>query len=118
MKIELRTIIVFVVFVLSVLGGYTRYGFVRTSAQTSAKTIDYLSDVQPILAEACYGCHGPNESARQANLRFDTDNFLTEVVVPGNPNASPLLQRLISDDTIGRMPPVSSGRTLTLNQIE
>ena len=118
MKIELRTIIVFVVFVLSVLGGYTRYGVVRTSAQTSATTIDYLSDVQPILAEACYGCHGPNESARQADLRFDTDNFLTEVVVPGNPNASPLLQRLISDDAIGRMPPLSSGRTLTLDQID
>ena len=37
---------------------------------------------------------------------------------PGNAEGSPLFQRLTTDEAIGRMPPVSSGRSLTSDQIE
>ncbi|MEI9894657.1 MAG: c-type cytochrome domain-containing protein [Chthoniobacter sp.] len=34
-------------------------------------TIDFNRDIQPILSENCYHCHGPDAHARKANLRLD-----------------------------------------------
>ena len=35
------------------------------------QTIDYARDVQPILSDRCYQCHGPDQKARKAKLRLD-----------------------------------------------
>ena len=88
------------------------------AAQGRAEPADYVRDIRPLLADACFTCHGPNERARQGDLRLDTDAFLATHVVPGDAEASPLFQRLITDDRIGRMPPVSSGRSLGDETIE
>ena len=37
----------------------------------STKIVDYNFDVKPILSDKCYSCHGPDDKARQANLRLD-----------------------------------------------
>ena len=34
--------------------------------------IDFNRDIQPILSENCYHCHGPDAKARKAELRLDT----------------------------------------------
>ncbi len=88
------------------------------SARGAAQPADGGHDVRPVLAEACLSCHGPNDTTRQADLRFDTSAFIETVVVPGDAEASPLFQRLTTGDAIGRMPPVSSGRSLTADQID
>ncbi len=88
------------------------------SAQVAVQTRDDGHTIRTLLAEACLGCHGPNETTRQADLRFDTGAFIGKVVVPGDAEASPLFQRLTTDDTVGRMPPVSSERSLTAGQVE
>ena len=86
--------------------------------RTPAQPLEFNRDIRPILAASCLACHGPNETARQADLRLDTDDFIGTVVVPGDAEASPLFQRLTTEDPIGRMPPASSGRSLTGDQVD
>ena len=116
-KTPLRTRIPFAL-LAAALGGHLAGGPAAAAAQESAPPVEFHRDVRPILAESCLICHGPNENTRQADLRFDTDAFLERVVVPGDAEASSLFQRLTTEDRIGKMPPVSSGRALTNAQIE
>ena len=101
-----------------VLGGFGSGALGIALAQEPAPPVEFHRDVRPILAQACLSCHGPNERARQADLRLDTPAFLDTVVVAGDAEASPLFQRLTTQDRIGRMPPVSTGRSLTGDQID
>ena len=32
--------------------------------------VDFSRDILPILSDKCYHCHGPDEQARKAELRF------------------------------------------------
>lgn len=90
---------------------------VNVAAQGASQPVDFQRDVRPVLAEACYACHGPAESTRQAELRLDTGDFIGTLVLPGNADGSPLFERLTRGESIGRMPPQSSGRSLTDDQI-
>ena len=119
MKTSLRCVLIPFAVVAAVLGGYRAGGSGAASAQEPAReSPEFNRDVRPVLAEACLACHGPNENTRQADLRLDTDAFIGRVVVPGDAEASPLFQRLTQADRIGKMPPVSSGRSLTDEQID
>ena len=93
------------------------FSLATLSAQDPQGAPEYNGDVRPILAQACFSCHGSNERARQADLRLDTQAFINTHIVPGDADASALFQRLITEEQIGRMPPVSTGRTLTDAQI-
>src|SRR6266536_3051509 len=42
--------------------------------------IDFNRDVRPILSSRCFKCHGPDESARKAELRFDTPDGAEHVL--------------------------------------
>ena len=33
--------------------------------------LQFNRDVQPILGDRCYACHGPDEDSREADLRLD-----------------------------------------------
>ena len=79
--------------------------------------VEFHRDVRPVLAQACFACHGPAEAARQADLRLDTADFVETLVRPGDAAGSPLFQRLTTEERIGRMPPVSSGRSLSADEI-
>jgi hypothetical protein len=66
--------------------------------------------VRPILAEHCVSCHGPKK--QQSGLRLDSREALLKgshggpVVVPGQPDESPLIDAIRHDATI-KMPPKS-----------
>jgi hypothetical protein len=78
-------------------------------------TIQFNSDIRPILSEHCYTCHGPDEGKRQSKLRLDVEAFAKGdlgghfAIVPGNPSMSELLRRVTSNDNARRMPPAYSG---------
>src|SRR5687768_2348669 len=81
-------------------------------AGASGRTIEYARDVLPILSANCYHCHGPDEEARQMELRFDTregafrkDDVGGVVIVPGDVNKSELVRRVVSSDPDSVMPP-------------
>ena len=86
----------------------------------SARTkLNYDRDIRPILSETCFACHGPDEQTRQAEFRLDIANdHLIALLSPGNPDASELAQRIVTDDDNLRMPPMDSKKQLTSAQIE
>ncbi|MCI0334677.1 MAG: DUF1553 domain-containing protein [Planctomycetes bacterium] len=79
--------------------------------------ISFDRDVRPILSDKCYRCHGPDAEAREAELRLDTrDGLLEHVVVPGKPDDSEIIARVLSDDDEMRMPPPDSKLSLSAEQ--
>ena len=79
----------------------------------------FHQSIQPLLEKKCLRCHA--EKA-QGGLRLDSRTALMRggesegpAVVPGRPDDSPLLQRILSDDDEIRMPP--DGNTLSPEEI-
>ena len=82
--------------------------------------IDFARDIQPILAERCLLCHGPDEA--EAGLRLDLAEHATRkldsgetAIRPGEPETSELIRRVTTDDPDKRMPP--EGEPLTVDQV-
>ena len=67
--------------------------------------VDFNRDVRPILSDKCFKCHGPDEKARQGELRLDLEAAARKVLSPDKPAASELLRRITSSDPDDRMPP-------------
>ena len=83
----------------------------------AAPTVDFVRDVQPILRQSCYSCHGPAQQMNGFRLdrRRDALRGGTEVVIgPGNSDASKLYLRLIGHQFGAQMPPTGA---LTPEQI-
>ena len=81
--------------------------------------ISFNRDIRAILSENCFHCHGPDEDAREADLRLDTEAGATEsAIVAGDAEASELVARITSDDPDAVMPPPDSERSLTAEQIK
>ena len=85
-----------------------------------AAEIDFSRDIQPILAENCYHCHGPDAPHRKAGLRLDQRDAAfaggkseLAAIVPGKPDASELILRILSHDPEEVMPSPDSNRKLT-----
>ncbi len=83
---------------------------------------DFSRDIQPILSENCYHCHGPDGNERKAGLRLDTQEGAFRVkdgvanLMPGNSAESELIQRIFSTDPDDVMPTPKSHRKLSEKQ--
>src|SRR3989454_10801629 len=97
-------------------------GIGQSPTNPPEKPVDFNRDIRPILSDNCFTCHGPEEDSRQGNLQLDgKENVFADrggyrIISPGNSAASRLYQRISSKEK--RMPPASSGRSLTAKQIE
>lgn len=89
-----------------------------TAAGTAAGAVDFNRDVRPILSDKCYHCHGPDAQAREAGLRLDRRETALHVIVPGQPEASLLHQRIVAVDRDERMPPREAPKQLTEREID
>ncbi len=78
----------------------------------------YNRDVRPILADACFACHGPDSAARQADLRLDQREQAMErgAIDPGAMDSSELIRRIFATEPSEIMPPPESHKTLTEEQ--
>ncbi len=95
------------------------------SAGTARPKIDYSRDIRPILANHCFACHGPDPKALKAGLRLDLPEMARQksksgeiAVVPGKPDKSELVARVLSKDKGAVMPPPEHGKPLTADQKE
>ena len=79
--------------------------------------ISYRRDIQPLLAKACFACHGPDSEHRQADLRLDQEDAAKlHAIVAGDPAGSALIERIEADDATIVMPPPETGQVLTAEQ--
>ena len=91
---------------------------------TAAEKLQFDRDIRPILSDKCYACHGPDPAVRKANLRLDIkEGAFSEpsgypIIVPGKPEESELVLRITHDDIDRRMPPQTSNRQPTQEQID
>jgi len=80
--------------------------------------LDFNRDIRPILSENCFYCHGQDGQKREADLRLDDRAAAIEAgaIVPGDPGASTILERIHSTDPDVLMPPPNSNRRLSDDQ--
>ena len=93
-------------------------GASEPAAQTVAQPLDFNRDIRPILSENCFYCHGQDGNKREADLRLDDREAAIQsaAIVPGDPGASVLLERIHSTDIDVLMPPPNSNRRLSDDQ--
>ncbi len=116
MKLKIQ----FSIFALTFIVATTAFVW-RTPTASAQKPLDFNRDVRPILSDNCFTCHGPDEAARKARLRFDTKDGAfakTGVIVAGKASESRLYKRIVSTNPDAVMPPPSTGHKLTPPQIE
>ena len=77
-----------------------------TFAAAAEESISFSRHIQPIFAEHCFQCHGPDVGNREADLRLDMEASAKESAIKvGHPNESELLARVTSKEPDLRMPP-------------
>ncbi|MCE9631243.1 MAG: PSD1 and planctomycete cytochrome C domain-containing protein [Planctomycetia bacterium] len=86
-----------------------------SSSADAPAALDFNRDIRPILSENCFYCHGQDGQKREADLRLDDRAAAIEAraIVPGDPGASMVLERIHSTDPDVLMPPPDSNRRLS-----
>lgn len=100
------------------------------AAETTSALPDVVSfneHIQPILADTCFHCHGPDSSTREPKkepLRLDRPEFAfakredgMEVIKPGDPKNSTMIQYIKEADPDLRMPPPEAHKEITPRQL-
>jgi hypothetical protein len=90
----------------------------------SPRRIDFNRDIRPILSDKCWACHGPDAANKKIRLRLDSEAAALAVlgggrqaIAPRHPELSELVKCVNAANAGMRMPPVSSGRSLSQDEI-
>ena len=102
-------------------------GVLASLARPAVAEPSFTRDIKSLLSNRCLRCHGPDAETRQGGgadgLRLDTFAGATAdlgghaAIVPGDPVASVLLERVAASDPDLVMPPPEAGAPLTPDQI-
>ncbi len=93
------------------------------AAGAEHRTVGFLKEVRPILAQHCFQCHGPDEATRKGKLRLDLKDMAfagragRHAIAPGDLQGSLAWERITADDDDERMPPEGTTEPLTKKQI-
>jgi len=92
--------------------------FCSTSAEVFAQ-VDYDDDIQPIFNSRCTSCHGGQSGVTLTSYDATMESVGTQydklIVIPGQPDASPLVDKIEPNPEFGaRMP---QGGSLTAGQV-
>src|SRR5207253_5276145 len=96
--------------------------FLTAVPRTTAAEPDYARDIKPLLRAKCYACHGAIR--QKSGLRLDAGQLLLkgtkrgEVVVPGKPDDSPLVEMIAAHGKEHpRMPPEGEGEAMSAKDV-
>ena len=97
---------------------------VETAYAELPEVIDFNFHVRPILSDRCFQCHGPDANARKADLRLDIEQSALSTIpqkeifpiVPGQPQESAVIDRILSHNLDYIMPPPESKLELTAEE--
>ena len=122
MLIRVMSLAIYALFVLPMA---TTVSSGRAAEPSLLARIEFNRDVRPILSDNCFHCHGPDENARQADLRLDIREKALQAtgsgekaIVPGKPDESELVRRIFSEDDNEVMPPPDAHKSLAPRQKE
>lgn len=94
---------------------WTGFGLLVTHVSSAQGAVAYQREIQPILADHCFHCHGQDAETREGGLRLDVRAAALTggesdgpAIVPGNPDASALIKRLLTHDAGDLMPPAKA----------
>ncbi|MCP4081807.1 MAG: DUF1549 domain-containing protein [Planctomycetaceae bacterium] len=92
--------------------------FLFSNRALAQQTLDFNRDIRPLLSENCFFCHGQDGNQREADLRLDQARSALDsgAIVPGDSEASSLIERIDSDDPDFIMPPPEANRQLSPEQ--
>src|SRR5690606_25453884 len=63
-------------------------GYCAGNICRAEQPIDFARDIQPILSENCFHCHGPDAANREADLRLDQQSAAESMLTPGDRDES------------------------------
>jgi hypothetical protein len=93
---------------------------VALSTAVSTRAVDFNREVRPLLAQQCFACHGMDDHARKGKLRLDLPDSAHGAgksgeiaIVPGRPEESELIRRILSADEDEMMPPPHTKKFLS-----
>jgi hypothetical protein len=82
-------------------------------------SVDFTTQIRPLLSDRCFRCHGPDANKRKGELRLDMPAGAFKplehgwaVVKPGQPERSELVRRIFAEDD-DLMPPFESHLSLS-----
>jgi hypothetical protein len=85
----------------------------------------FNSHIQPVLSQNCYHCHGPDSGSRKGGLRLDIAEAALKggesgrpAFVPGKPELSEAILRILSKDPQEMMPPPGSHVKMDASEVE
>lgn len=89
------------------------------STATAPLDVSFNEHIRPILSDNCFACHGPDVDNQESPFRLDSEeasrmDLSNEGeaprygIVPGDPENSELLQRILHTDPSQQMPPPES----------
>lgn len=97
----------------------------QVAAHHRGSSLDFNTDVQPILASSCFSCHGPDPGNRKAGLRLDLEETALkkrpgrkDAIVPGRPDLSEMIARIESKDPRHLMPQTAEGEAKPMKPAE
>ena len=87
--------------------------------------VEFNRDIRPIFSDTCFACHGPDEAKMKGKLRLDSLEAARRggksgdpAIVPGYPEKSSVMKRLLTTDADDHMPPAEFHKVLTKAQID
>ena len=86
------------------------------AGESKAEDVKFNQQIRPLLAEYCFQCHGPDANKRKGDLRLDLERSAKEHAIIGA-SESELFRRIASEDDDERMPPLETGKRLSVKEI-
>lgn len=102
------------------LGFFASIFHIVSVAVSADDRVEFNRDIRPILSENCFHCHGPDAARRKGDLRLDSrdEAIAAKAIVPGKPDQSRIIERIMSPEHEQVMPPPESNKILTARDKE